>query len=68
MEKNKRDIRKFWSVEDVFVKNSSFWEFSDKEIEDYCWESFLLKHKIKVFMFDCFLICCFIFYVIRGYL
>ena len=37
-----------YTVEDVFNLESDFWIFSSQEVEDYYWESFMLKHKKKV--------------------
>ena len=55
-----------WNISDVWDSESGFWLFSDEEIEDYYFESFMLKHKKKVRLFDCFLVFCFIIYVLKD--
>ena len=63
MKKNKTTQ---WTTEDVLNSESDFWFFDDEEIEDYYFESFMLKHKKKVRLFDCFLVFCFIIYVLKD--
>ena len=63
----KRNKNTQWTTEDVLNSESDFWLFDDEEIEDYYFESFMLKHKKKVRLFDCFLVFSFIVYVVITY-
>ena len=55
-----------WTVEEVFIEDSEFWEFSNDEIEDYYWQSFKLKYKLYFKLLDGILIMCFMVYVLKD--
>ena len=57
-----------WTISDVFDSQSDFWLFDDSEIEDYYFESFMLKHKKKIAFFDYLLVFSFIVFVLMDYL
>lgn len=64
----KNNKNKAWIVEDLFDKNTNFWEFTEDEIKDYYWRSFQLKHKIYFQLFDGLLVMFFIVYVLKDYI
>ena len=59
----KRNKNTQWTTEDVLNSESDFWLFDDEEIENYYFESFMLKHIKKVALFDYFLMFSFVIYV-----